>query len=117
MTPEIIFEGGDPSQLPVGVRRHILQEICRQMAKGVAVSFSIVYSSFVLIVFIALMTFTNSYTDIVTQYQSMHPGGWAYPDEPRRILLALLATVPLVIGWVGSLYYLHFVVRTNENDI
>ena len=32
--PEIIFEGGDPSQLPLEVRRYILREVCEQMANG-----------------------------------------------------------------------------------
>lgn len=32
--PEIVFEGGDPSQLPLDVRRHILHEVCEQMAAG-----------------------------------------------------------------------------------
>lgn len=32
--PEIIFEGGDPSQLPLEVRRSILHEVCEQMADG-----------------------------------------------------------------------------------
>lgn len=34
VAPEIIFEGGDPSQLPLGVRRYILHEVCEQMADG-----------------------------------------------------------------------------------
>lgn len=34
VAPEIILEGGDPSQLPLEVRRHILHEICEQMADG-----------------------------------------------------------------------------------
>ncbi len=34
VAPEIIFEGGDPSQLPLEVRRYILQEVCEQMADG-----------------------------------------------------------------------------------
>lgn len=32
VAPEIIFEGGDPSQLPLDVRRYILHEVCEQMA-------------------------------------------------------------------------------------
>ncbi len=32
VAPEIIFEGGDPSQLPLEVRRYILREVCEQMA-------------------------------------------------------------------------------------
>jgi hypothetical protein len=35
VAPEIIFEGGDPSQLPFEVRRYILREICEQMAADV----------------------------------------------------------------------------------
>ena len=34
LAPEIIFEGGDPGQLPVEVRRYILHEVCEQMANG-----------------------------------------------------------------------------------
>lgn len=34
VAPEIIFEGGDPSQLPLEIRRYILREVCEQMAGG-----------------------------------------------------------------------------------
>jgi hypothetical protein len=34
VAPEIIFEGGDPSQLPLEVRRYILHEVCEQIAEG-----------------------------------------------------------------------------------
>ena len=34
VAPEIFFEGGDPSQLPVELRRDILREVCEQMANG-----------------------------------------------------------------------------------
>jgi len=34
VAPEIIFEGGDPSQLPLETRRYILREVCEQMADG-----------------------------------------------------------------------------------
>ena len=33
--PEIFFEGGDPVQLPVDVRREILREVCEKMADGI----------------------------------------------------------------------------------
>jgi len=36
VAPEIILEGGDPSQLPLDVRRSILYEVCEQMAEGAA---------------------------------------------------------------------------------
>ena len=34
VAPEILFEGGDPSQLPLEVRRYILREVCEQIAEG-----------------------------------------------------------------------------------
>ncbi|PCJ86124.1 MAG: hypothetical protein COA54_09545 [Thiotrichaceae bacterium] len=34
VAPEIIFEGGDPSQLPLEVRSNILNEVCEKMANG-----------------------------------------------------------------------------------
>ena len=37
IAPEIIFEGGDPSHLPLDVRRYILYEVCEQMADGTTV--------------------------------------------------------------------------------
>lgn len=34
VAPEVVFEGGDPSQLPLGTRKHILHEVCEQLASG-----------------------------------------------------------------------------------
>lgn len=34
VAPEVVFEGGDPSQLPLDTRRTILHEVCEQMASG-----------------------------------------------------------------------------------
>lgn len=36
IAPEIIFEGGDPGQLPLEVRSHILSEVCEQLAGNTA---------------------------------------------------------------------------------
>jgi hypothetical protein len=32
LAPEVFFEGGDPTQLPLDIRREILRKICQQMA-------------------------------------------------------------------------------------
>lgn len=34
VAPEVVFEGGDPSQLPLETRRLILHEVCEQLASG-----------------------------------------------------------------------------------
>lgn len=33
--PEILFEGGDPSRLPVAVRRSVLRDVCKQMTSNI----------------------------------------------------------------------------------
>lgn len=35
IAPEVIFEGGDPSQLPLDIRSNILTEVCEQISTGV----------------------------------------------------------------------------------
>ena len=32
--PEVLFEGGDPSQLPIELRKKILREVCSRMGSG-----------------------------------------------------------------------------------
>ena len=34
LAPEIVFEGGDPVQLPIEVRRDILEQVCKQLDSG-----------------------------------------------------------------------------------
>ncbi len=34
VAPEVFFEGGDPSQLPLATRRRILRRVCEQLAAG-----------------------------------------------------------------------------------
>lgn len=34
LAPEIVFEGGDPVQLPIEVRQEILKQVCNQLASG-----------------------------------------------------------------------------------
>jgi hypothetical protein len=34
VAPEVVFEGGDPSQLPLETRKLILHEVCEQLASG-----------------------------------------------------------------------------------
>ena len=36
LAPEVFFEGGDPSQLPLELRRRILHETCEQISSGTA---------------------------------------------------------------------------------
>lgn len=34
IAPEVFFEGGDPSQLPLEMRKNILRKVCEQLAQG-----------------------------------------------------------------------------------
>jgi hypothetical protein len=45
IAPEIIFEGGDPSALPVQIRREILAEVCERLASGKVMHTATEYSA------------------------------------------------------------------------
>lgn len=36
ITPEVLFEGGDPSQFPLETRRTILEDVCEQLSEGIS---------------------------------------------------------------------------------
>lgn len=45
IAPEVIFEGGDPSALPIAMRREILSEVCDRLASGKFVHSATEYSA------------------------------------------------------------------------
>lgn len=84
VAPEIIFEGGDPSQLPLNTRRMILQEVCEQMAIGT--------SSRSVASFDAVQRFAN--TDLADDIRRLI-AKYAGSDELISFLLRMI--------WIGEL--------------
>ncbi|WP_420473696.1 NACHT domain-containing protein [Noviherbaspirillum sp. ST9] len=84
VAPEIIFEGGDPSQLPLDVRRYILHEVCEQMAGGAVGRSMRDYA--------AVQRFAN--TDLADDVRTL-VGKYADNDDLASFLLRMV--------WLGEL--------------
>jgi len=82
--PEIIFEGGDPSQLPLEVRRRILNEVCKLMADN-AIGHSI--GDYAGVQRFANPDLTDDVRNLIRQY--------AESEELRAFLLRMV--------WLGQL--------------
>ncbi len=84
VAPEVVFEGGDPSQLPLDTRRTILHEVCEQMASGT--------SSRSVADFAAVQRFANAdLTDDIRSLIEKYAGN----DELTGFLLRMI--------WLGEL--------------
>jgi hypothetical protein len=84
IAPEVVFEGGDPSQLPLDTRRTILHEACEQMASGTSSRSVANYD--------AVQRFANA--DLTDDIRSMI-GKYAGNDELTGFLLRMI--------WLGEL--------------
>jgi hypothetical protein len=84
IAPEVLFEGGDPSQLPLDTRRTILHKVCEQMASGTSSRSVADYD--------AVQRFANAdLTDDVCSLIEKHGGN----DELTGFLLRMV--------WLGEL--------------
>ena len=67
IAPEIVFEGGDPVQLPAEVRRSMLQQICDQLASGASTR---LMADFAAIQRFAAPDLTDTLCRLIEKYQS-----------------------------------------------
>ena len=65
--PEIVFEGGDPVQLPAEVRSSMLQQMCDQLANGASTRLMV---DFAAIQRFAAPDLTDTLCGLIEQYQS-----------------------------------------------
>jgi len=84
IAPEVVFEGGDPSQLPLDTRRTILHEVCEQMASGTSSRSAANYD--------AVQRFANA--DLVDDVRSLIQK-YSGNDELAGFLLRMI--------WLGEL--------------
>lgn len=67
VAPEIVFEGGDPVQLPADVRNSMLQQICAQLASGASTR---LMADFAAIQRFAAPDVTSTVCSLVQKYQA-----------------------------------------------
>jgi hypothetical protein len=73
IAPEIVFEGGDPSQLPYIVRSKILRQICEQLAQPAHPRSTTDYSA---VQRFANVDLTNDIKELLSQYEGEREVAW-----------------------------------------
>jgi hypothetical protein len=87
-----------------------------RLPRAVAIGLSTIYSLWIVTTIAAIATFLSSGVDVQVEYQHEYPGGWVYPREPKFEFWLIGSLLPMSLAWIGSLYYLHFVVRRDGDD-
>lgn len=80
----------------------------------VAVSISVVYSMWLVGPFIGFISYLNLSHAAAIDYMTMFPDGTAIPDPQNLPVAVVLAAGPYVLGWIGSLMYMHWYIRGNK---
>ena len=63
-----------------------------------------------------VITFLISGFDVQVEYRNEYPGGWVYRREPVFEFWLIGSLLPMILAWIGSLYYLHLVVRRDGEE-
>ena len=84
----------------------------KSLPKGIAVGTSAIYTIFLIPPFNGvIVNFIRVYDG--DQYMRLtYPDTWTIPSEPLSMeILMFLFTFPMLAGWLGSLYFMHFYIR------
>ena len=83
----------------------------KDLSRKVALGLSVIYSLFTLGPVTGMINGIAGTLRTATQYHAQFPDGLAIPESPPSAVLYVFVLVPVVVGWVGSLVYMHQVVR------
>jgi predicted PurR-regulated permease PerM len=82
-----------------------------KLPRGMAVCLSVVYTLWLIGPLSGVYGNIVSWSQISAEYLKHYPEGILLPGEANVVLSAIVAISPLILGWLSSLYYLHFHVR------
>ncbi|GAB5498397.1 MAG: hypothetical protein PsegKO_07080 [Pseudohongiellaceae bacterium] len=83
----------------------------QNLTKSAAVGLTILYTLFIVSPISGVLGATRSYVLTIERYHQVFPDGWAFGAPPGLFELGVINIGPLALGWLGSLFYLHFYVR------
>ena len=87
----------------------------KQLPRSIAVGTSLIYTMFVIPPFVGSLGNMNRGHDLGVQAQAIFPEsvvfqGTAIPLEAYLVLFG----VPMLIGWMGSIYFMHSYIRNQQ---
>ncbi len=89
----------------------------KSLSRSAAISISIVYSLWLIVPFGGVYGNLDLGAKNAIEFLSVFPDSYAVnPLGPSAIIFAI-AFIPLFLGWIGSLIYMHRIIRKNiKND-
>lgn len=82
----------------------------KQLSQVAAIGMTTIYSLFLMAPLGGMLGACTQIQKTVDQYYASYPEGWAF--EPISVVgLYLVSLLPVVLGWMGSLAFLHLYVR------
>ena len=52
---------------------------------------------------------------VIREYESLYPDGWLLGGTGGVPILLIFTFMPIVLAWLGSIYYVHYIVRKDAN--
>ena len=83
----------------------------KQLPRSIAVFMSLLYSLFLIVPTSVMISAGVRVARLIARYRDEFPDVDLYPITPSVGMVLAMAVVPLVLGWVGSLYFMHGYVR------
>lgn len=88
----------------------------RSLSRRVVVSVSIVYSLWLIGPFVGFISYLKLANAVSIDYSTMFPDGEAIPSPQNLPIAIVLAAGPYILGWIGSLIYMHLFVRKKQGE-
>ena len=85
--------------------------IGNELEKAVALFLSFIYGYWILVSLYAIWNYMNMLTKLHLEYVLSFPDGWVWELGPNFEITLTLATFPLLMASLGSIYYLHGIIR------
>ena len=89
-----------------------------RLSRTAVISVSVLYSLWYMGPLLAFISSVDFMLRTVEQYRLMYPEGYAITsDAPNRLLRIATSAGPYVLGWLGSLVYMHLYVRREAGSV
>ena len=87
----------------------------KSLPRNVALGTTTAYTLFLVPHFLGMLGNLRRNYDGVVQLQAEYPESWTLIDDPIGFApLALLFAIPMFVGWLGSIYFMHGYVRRSQ---
>lgn len=89
-----------------------------RLSRTAAISISVLYSLWYMGPLLAFISSLDFLLRTAEEYRSMFPEGYAVvSDPPNRLLRLTTSAGPYILGWLGSLVYMHLYVRKGVGSV